>query len=133
MLDGERIPILKMGELLLVTIQVDMHDQLALRLQDDLTDRIVRDRARGVLIDISSLDVVDSFIGRMLANIAGMARILDAETVVVGMRPAVAITLVELGLTLPDVRTALNVEQGMDLLARRTSTNRLERHDSRAL
>ena len=98
MLEGERIPILKMGELLLVTIQVDMHDRLAMRLQDDLMERIVSDHARGVLIDISSLEVVDSFIGRMLANTAGMARILDAETVVVGMRPAVAITLVELGL-----------------------------------
>jgi rsbT antagonist protein RsbS len=112
----ERIPILKMGSLLLVTIQVDMHDQLALTLQDDLTTRIVRDRARGVLIDISALDIVDSFIGRMLGNIASMARILDAETVVVGMRPSVAITLVELGLSLPGIRTALNVDLGMDLL-----------------
>ena len=114
----ERIPILKMGEFLLVTIQVDMHDRLALTLQDDLTDRIVKARARGVLIDISALEVVDSFIGRMLANIAGMARVLDAETVVVGMRPAVAITLVELGLALTGVRTALNVEKGMNLLTR---------------
>ena len=112
----ERIPILKMGDFLLVTIQVDMHDQLALTLQEDLTDRISRTSARGVLIDISSLDVVDSFIGRMLANIAGMARVLDAVTVVVGMQPAVAITLVELGLSLPGVRTALNVEKGMDIL-----------------
>ena len=112
----DRIPILKMGEVLLVTIQVDMHDQLALTLQEDLTDRISRTSARGVLIDISSLEVVDSFIGRMLANIAGMARVLDAVTVVVGMQPAVAITLVELGLSLPGVRTALNVERGMDLL-----------------
>ena len=113
----ERIPILRMGRFLLVTIQVDMHDQLALTLQDDLTSRIVRDRAKGVLIDISSLDVVDSFIGRMISNIANMARVLDAQTVVVGMQPAVAITLVELGLDLPGVRTALNVEQGMGLLA----------------
>jgi rsbT antagonist protein RsbS len=112
----ERIPILKVGALLLVTIQVDMHDQLALSLQDDLTARIVRDRARGVLIDISALDVVDSFIGRMLGNIASMARVLDAETVVVGMQPSVAITLVELGLSLPGIRTALNVDRGMELL-----------------
>lgn len=112
----ERIPILKMGDYLLVTIQVDMHDRLAMTLQDDLTEGIARMRARGVLIDISSLEIVDSFIGRMLGNIAAMARVLDAETVVVGMRPAVAITLVELGLSLPGVRTALNVEQGMSLL-----------------
>jgi rsbT antagonist protein RsbS len=112
----ERIPILKMGEFLLVTIQVDMHDRLATTLQDDLTQRIVKSRAKGVLIDISSLEVVDSFIGRMLGNIAAMSRVLDAQTVVVGMRPAVAITLVELGLSLPGVRTALNVERGMDLL-----------------
>ena len=112
----ERIPILRMGRHLLVTIQVDMHDQLALALQDDLTQRIVKDRAKGVLIDISSLDVVDSFIGRMISNIAAMARVLDAQTVVVGMQPAVAITLVELGLTLEGVRTALNVERGMALL-----------------
>ena len=112
----EKIPILRMGRTLLVTIQVDMHDQLALALQDDLTDRIVRDRANGVLIDISSLDVVDSFIGRMISNIAGMSRVLDAQTVVVGMQPAVAITLVELGLELEGVRTALNVERGISLL-----------------
>jgi rsbT antagonist protein RsbS len=112
----ERIPILRMGRILLVTIQVDMHDQLALSLQDDLTQRIVSDRARGVLLDISSLDVVDSFIGRMISNIAGMSRVLDAATVVVGMQPAVAITLVELGLELSGVRTALNVERGMALL-----------------
>jgi rsbT antagonist protein RsbS len=112
----ERIPILKMGDSLLVSIQVDMHDRLAMTLQDDLTQRIVADRAKGVLIDISSLEVVDSFIGRMLANIAGMARVLDARTVVVGMRPAVAITLVELGLSLTGVQTALNVEQGMQLI-----------------
>jgi rsbT antagonist protein RsbS len=113
----ERIPILKMGDSLLVSIQVDMHDRLAMTLQDDLTDHIVRHRARGVLIDISALEVVDSFIGRMLANIAAMARVLDAQTVVVGMRPAVAITLVELGLSLHGVRTALNVEKGMQLIA----------------
>ena len=112
----ERIPILKLGSFLLVTIQVDMHDQLALALQDDLTSRVVGDRATGVLIDISALDIVDSFIGRMLGNIAGMARILDAETVVVGMRPSVAITLVELGLSLPGIRTALNVDRGMEFL-----------------
>jgi rsbT antagonist protein RsbS len=112
----ERIPILRMGKLLLVTIQVDMHDRLALALQDDLTSRIVKDGANGVLIDISSLDVVDSFIGRMIGNTAAMARVLDAETVVVGMQPSVAITLVELGLTLSGVRTALNVEKGMALL-----------------
>jgi len=112
----ERIPILKMGEFLLVTIQVDMHDRLALTLQDDLTNTIVKARARGVLIDISSLEIVDSFIGRMLSNIAAMAHLLDAETVVVGMQPAVAITLVELGLALPNIRTALNVEKGMALL-----------------
>jgi rsbT antagonist protein RsbS len=112
----DRIPILKMGSCLLVTIQVDMHDQLALQLQDDLTTRIVAVKARGVLIDISSLEIVDSFIGRMISNIAGMARVLDAETVVVGMQPAVAITLVELGLSLDGVRTALNVDKGMALL-----------------
>ena len=112
----ERIPVLRIGQCLLVSIQVDMHDRLAVTLQDDLTQRIVQDRAKGVLIDISSLDVVDSFIGRMISNIAGMARILDAKTVVVGMQPAVAITLVELGLTLDGVSTALNVERGMALL-----------------
>lgn len=112
----ERIPILKMGKFLLVTIQVDMHDRLALALQEDLTERIVTAKARGVLIDISALEIVDSFIGRMLGNIAGMAQMLDAETVLVGMQPAVAITLVELGLSLPGIRTALNVERGMELL-----------------
>ena len=115
----DRIPILKLGEFLLVTVQVDMHDRLALTLQDDLTDQIVRFRAKAVLIDISALEVVDSFIGRMLANIAAMSRVLDAETVVVGMQPAVAITLVELGLDLEGVRTALNVERGMELLRTR--------------
>jgi rsbT antagonist protein RsbS len=114
----ERIPILRMGNLLLVTIQVDMHDRLAMTLQDDLTERIVRDNARGVLIDISALDLVDSFIGRMISNTAAMARVLDAQTVVVGMQPAVAITLVELGLTLHGVKTALNVEKGMALLGK---------------
>lgn len=113
----ERIPILKMGEFLLVSIQVDMHDQLALQLQDDLTSRIAATGAHGVLIDISSLEMVDSFIGRMLGNIAAMSRVLDAETVVVGMRPAVAITLVELGMSLAGVRTALDVEKGMELLS----------------
>jgi rsbT antagonist protein RsbS len=112
----DRIPILKMGRFLLVTIQVDMHDRLAMTLQEDLTTMISKISARGVLIDISALEMVDSFIGRVLANIASMSHILDAETVVVGMRPAVAITLVELGLSLPGVRTALNVERGMDLL-----------------
>lgn len=112
----DRIPILQMGDLLLVTIQVDMHDQLALTLQDDLTERIQNTSARGVLIDISALDIVDSFIGRMISTISSLARIMDATTVVVGMQPAVAITLVELGLTLTGVRTALNVERGMDLL-----------------
>jgi rsbT antagonist protein RsbS len=112
----ERIPILKLGQFLLVSIQVDMHDRLALSLRDDLTNRIVKSGAHGVLIDISALDMVDSFIGRMLGNIAAIARILDAETVVVGMQPSVAITLVELGLSLPGIRTALNIEKGMDLL-----------------
>jgi len=112
----ERIPILKMGECLVVSIQVDMHDRMAMSLQDDLTTRIVDTHARGVLIDISALEIVDSFIGRMLGTIAGVARVLDASTIVVGMRPAVAITLVELGLSLPGVRTALNVEKGMELI-----------------
>lgn len=112
----DRVPILKLGNCLLVTVQVDMHDQLALTLQDDLTQKIVATRARAVLIDISALEMVDSFIGRMLGNIASMSRILDAQTVVVGMQPAVAITLVELGLSLPGVRTALNVDAGLALL-----------------
>jgi rsbT antagonist protein RsbS len=116
----ERIPILKMGGYLLVSIQVDMHDRLALQLQDDLTNRISETGARGVLIDISALEMVDSFIGRMLGNIAAMSRVLDAQTVVVGMQPAVAITLVELGLQLEGVRTALNVEKGMALLLEAT-------------
>jgi rsbT antagonist protein RsbS len=112
----DRIPILRMGNFLLVTIQVDMHDRLATQLQDDLTDQIAKIQARGVLIDITSLEIVDSFMGRMLVNIALMARVLDAQTVLVGMKPAVAITLVELGLTLPGIRTALNVDRGMALL-----------------
>jgi rsbT antagonist protein RsbS len=112
----ERIPILRLDRFLLVSIQVDMHDRLALTLQDDLTSQIVRHRAKGVLIDISALDIVDSFIGRMLANIVNMARILDAETVVVGMQPSVANNLVELGLSLPGIRTALNIDRGMALL-----------------
>jgi rsbT antagonist protein RsbS len=112
----ERIPILKLGPYLLVTIQVDMHDRLAMTLQDDLMTAIRAREARGVLIDISALEIVDSFIGRMLGNIAAMSRVLDAETVVVGMQPAVAITLVELGLSLPGVRTALDVEKGMELI-----------------
>ena len=114
----ERIPILKMGDCLLVSIQVDMHDRLAMTLQDDLTARIAASRARGVLIDISALEIVDSFIGRMLNNIASMSRVLDAVTVVVGMQPAVAITLVELGLELKGVRTALNVDKGLALIRR---------------
>lgn len=112
----ERIPILRMGRCLLVSIQVDMHDRMAVALQEDLTARIAETGARGVLIDISSLELVDSFIGRIIGTIASMARVLDAETVVVGMRPAVAITLVELGMALTGVRTALNVERGMTLL-----------------
>ncbi|HEY4030303.1 MAG TPA: STAS domain-containing protein [Caulobacteraceae bacterium] len=112
----ERIPILKLGRALIVTIQVDMHDRLAVALEEDLTNRIVATNAKGVLIDISALEIVDSFIGRMLDNIAAVSRVLDAETVVVGMRPAVAITLVELGLSLNGVRTALNVERGMELI-----------------
>jgi rsbT antagonist protein RsbS len=112
----ERIPILRMGSFLLITIQVDMHDKLAMQLQDDVTQKISEWGSGGVLIDISSLEIVDSFIGRMLANIAAMSRVLGAETVVVGMQPAVAITLVELGMSLPGVRTALNVESGMELL-----------------
>src|SRR5580765_4500678 len=123
----ERIPILKMGTFLLVSIQVDMHDRLALQLQDDLTTRIADTGARGVLIDISALEMVDSFIGRMLGNIAAMSRVLDAETVVVGMQPAVAITLVELGMSLAGVRTALNVERGMELLE--ASLDRGDRQD----
>lgn len=112
----DRIPILKLGKALIVTIQVDMHDRLALALEEDLTNRIVQTGAHGVLIDISALEIVDSFIGRMLDNIAAVSRMLDADTVVVGMRPAVAITLVELGLSLTGVKTALNVERGMKMI-----------------
>jgi rsbT antagonist protein RsbS len=112
----DRIPILKMGEFLLVSIQVDMHDRLALALQDDLTEHIVKYHARGVMIDISALEMVDSFIGRMLSNIANMARLLDSQTVVVGMQPSVAITLVELGLPMRGIRTALDVDKGLALL-----------------
>lgn len=118
----ERIPILRMGDFLLVTIQVDMHDELAMTLQDDLSERISKTSARGVLIDISALDMVDSFIGRMIGTISGLSKIMDAETVLVGMQPAVAITLVELGLTLPGVITALNVERGMSLLRERVQS-----------
>jgi rsbT antagonist protein RsbS len=127
----DRIPVLQMGEFLLVTIQVDMHDQLALTLQEDLTTKIEKTGAHGVLIDISALEMVDSFIGRMIANISGMARILDAHTVIVGMQPAVAITLVELGLSLPGVKTALNVERGMHYLKRVVERGEagVERHE----
>jgi rsbT antagonist protein RsbS len=124
----ERIPILRMGSFLLVTIQVDMHDQLAMSLQDDLMNKIAKVNAKGVLIDISTLDIVDSFIGRMLGNISAMASVLDAQTVVVGMQPAVAITLVELGLDLKGVHTALDVEKGMELL-RRNREDELPSHD----
>jgi rsbT antagonist protein RsbS len=123
----DHIPILRMGNVLLVTIQVDMHDRLVMALQENLTNQICETSARGVLIDISALDMVDSFIGRMIGNIASMSRVLDAETVVVGIRPAVAITLVELGLSLPGVRTALNVEKGMTLL--RAATGPRPRED----
>jgi rsbT antagonist protein RsbS len=116
-----RIPILKIGASLLVTIQVDMHDRLAVALEEDLTNRIAETGAKGVLIDISALEIVDSFIGRMLDNIAAVSRVLDADTVVVGMRPAVAITLVELGLELRGVRTALNVERGIAMITRRAT------------
>jgi len=122
-----RIPILQMGRTLLVTIQVDMQDQMALALQDDLANKIAASGARGVLIDISALEIVDSFVGRMLASISGISRILDATTVVVGMQPAVAITLVELGLSLTGVRTALNVERGMELLGQAAGENALVR------
>jgi rsbT antagonist protein RsbS len=122
-----RIPILQMGQTLLVTIQVDMQDQMALALQDDLANKIASSGAKGVLIDISALEIVDSFVGRMLASISGISRVLDATTVVVGMQPAVAITLVELGLSLEGVRTALNVERGMELLAHSRKENAFAR------
>jgi rsbT antagonist protein RsbS len=127
----ERIPVLRMGEFLLVTIQVDMHDQMALQLQDDLTNAIARQKTKGVLIDISALEMVDSFIGRMLSDISGMGRILDCVTVVVGMQPAVAITLVELGLSMPGVATALNVERGMALLRTEVEKSDDNRSDRR--
>ena len=120
----DRIPILRMGELLLVTIQVDMHDRLATVLKDDLANRIAATRARGVLIDISALDMVDSFIARMFGDIAQMARVMDAETALVGMQPSVAITLAEMGVGLSGVRTALNVEKGMALLRARIDEER---------
>ena len=127
----ERIPILRMGPFLLVTIQVDMHDRLALALQDDLMEQIAASSARGVLVDISALEIVDSFIGRTIGNIAAMARVLDAQTVVTGMRPAVAITLVELGMSLPGVRTALDVERGMEMLRKSTSLGESRGHGGR--
>jgi rsbT antagonist protein RsbS len=125
----DRIPILKLGRALLVTIQVDMHDRLATTLEEDLSEKIVSSHARGVLIDISGLDIVDSFMGRMLNHIASVSRMLDADTVVVGMRPAVAITLVELGLELSGVKTALNVERGMELLRARFDDDGVEPQD----
>lgn len=126
----EKIPILKLKEFLLVTIQVDMHDRLALSLQDDLTTMIVKTGAKGVLIDISSLEIVDSFIGRMLSNIASMSGVLDAITVVVGMRPAVAITMVELGLEMKNVKTALNIDRGIELLQSLINDNQGIDHDN---
>src|ERR1700722_11190359 len=127
----ERIPVLRMGSLLLITIQVDMHDKLALQLQDDVTERISDWGSTGLRIDISSLEIVDSFIGRMLANIAAMSRVLGADTVVVGMQPAVAITLVELGMSLPGVRTALNVDAGMELLKQSLNGHRAKKNARR--
>lgn len=128
----DRIPILKVGDCLLVTIQVDMHDELAMTLQQDLTSQIAKYASRGVLIDISSLEIVDSFIGRMLANIAAMSRVLDAQTVLTGMQPAVAITLVELGMALPGIKTALNVERGMELLREYMEQDQSEADDADA-
>lgn len=126
----ERIPILKMGDYLLITIQVDMHDKLAITLQNDLTEQIVQYKSKGILIDISALEIVDSFIGRMLGIIASMSRLLDAETVVVGMQPAVAITLVELGMSMKGIRTALNVEKGMAVLRESLGEERHDRDSS---
>ena len=128
----DRVPVLTLGDILLVSIQIDLEDQLAVRLQEDLADRIVATGAHGVIIDITALDIVDSFIGRMLSTIASISKVLDAETVVVGMRPAVAITLVELGLSLQGVRTALNVELGLRLLGRNRA-DRLEPVDADAI
>lgn len=125
----EKIPILKMGDFLLVTIQVDMHDRLVMALQDDLTEKISKHSSKGVLIDISALEIVDSFIGRMIANIAAMSRVLDAKTVVTGMQPAVAITLVELGLSLDGVQTALNVDRGIALLHKSVIQEEVETED----
>ncbi|MCT8977390.1 STAS domain-containing protein [Clostridium sp. CX1] len=119
----ETIPIIKLNEFLLISIQVDLHDRLVVKLQNDLTKSIKKHEAKGVLIDISAVDMLDSFTGRMIANIASIGRLLDAETVVVGMQPAVAITLVELGMTLPEVLTALNVDRGIELLRKRVSTS----------
>lgn len=122
----DRIPILQMGRVLLITIQVDLHDRLAMTLEEDLTAKIATTHAKGVLIDISALDVVDSFIGRMLDSIAAVSRLMDAETVVVGMRPAVAITLVELGLTLSGVKTALNVDRGIAMIQQRLRDDEID-------
>jgi rsbT antagonist protein RsbS len=122
----ERIPILRIGDVLLVSIQIDLQDQIALALQDDLSNKIVETGAKGVLIDISALEIVDSFIGRMISTTAAVSRVLDAETVVVGMQPAVAITLVELGLTLEGVRTALDVDRGLALLSKALEAGREE-------
>jgi rsbT antagonist protein RsbS len=122
----DRIPILQMGRVLLITIQVDLHDRLAMTLEEDLTAKIAATHAKGVLIDISALDVVDSFIGRMLDSIAAVSRLMDAETVVVGMRPAVAITLVELGLTLSGVKTALNVDRGIAMIQQRLRDDEID-------
>ncbi|MBK0402354.1 STAS domain-containing protein [Adhaeribacter sp. BT258] len=128
----DRIPILKMGPFLLVTIQVDLYDRLALNLENDLITMVSKTEARGVLIDISAVSIVDSFMGRILGNIASMSRIMDAETVVVGMQPAVAITLVELGLTLQGVYTALDVEKGMELLQKKIGLNLLNNEEEEA-